>query len=52
MIINTTTDIFKIEEEKSMYQKQYLSNVAHELKASIQVLMSTIDGILRNKVTS
>jgi len=52
IIINDTTEIFKTEEEKAenKYRKQYLSNVAHEFKAPIEVLMLTVREISKSKI--
>ena len=44
IILSNKTEIIKVEEEKAdnKYRKSYLSNVAHEFKAPIQVLMLTV----------
>ena len=44
IMLNNNTKIIKIEQEKAdnKYRKSYLSNVAHEFKAPIQVLMITV----------
>jgi len=44
LIMDDITTIIKVEEEKAdnKYRRQYLSNVAHEFKAPIQVLLSTV----------
>ena len=50
IIINDTTEISKIEEEKAdnKYRKEYLSSVVHEFKAPINVLMLTIKDLGAN----
>ena len=47
IILDDITTIVKVEEEKAenKFKRQYLSNVAHEFKAPIQVLLMTIKQI-------
>ena len=52
LMIEDITNIVKAEEEKAdiKYRRQYLSNVAHEFKAPIQVLLATVFEIDKSKL--